>query len=147
MIVRYQQPWALHREWLREVNRAFDRTAGETEPSTGATTEWTPAVDIDEYADRFVLRADVPGIDPASVEVTLDKGVLTLSGSREQVVGETQAPERRRVERETGRFHRRFTLPDTVDSESVSASGKHGVLEVVIPKRPQVQPRRIAVTH
>ncbi len=142
MYVRYQQPWALHREWLREAGRAFDRTGGETSP-----TEWSPAVDIEEYTDRFVLRADVPGIDPASVEVTLDKGVLTLSGSREQIVDKTVAPEQRRVERANGRFQRRFTLPDTVDADSVSASGKHGVLEVVIPKRPQVQPRRISVTH
>ena len=147
MIVRYQQPWALHRELLREVNRVFDRSGADNDASTGATSEWSPAVDIDEYSDRFVLRADVPGIDPASVEVTLDKGVLTLSGVREQAVVEANAPEHRRVERVNGRFHRRFTLPDTVDSDSVSASGRHGVLEVVIPKRPQVQPRRITVTH
>lgn len=144
-LVRYQQPWALHRELLQEVNRLFDR-AGENDPSTGATADWSPAVDIDEYSDRFVLRADVPGIDPASIEVTLEKGVLTLSGAREQSVEQTGV-ERRRIERAAGRFHRRFTLPDTVDSESVSASNKHGVLEVVIPKRPQVQPRKIAVTH
>lgn len=145
-LVRYQQPWALHRELLQEVNRLFDR-AGENDPSSGATADWSPAVDIDEYADRFVLRADVPGVNPSSVEVTLEKGVLTLSGTREAAVGDAQAPERRRVERASGRFHRRFTLPDTVDSEAVSASNRHGVLEVVIPKRPQVQPRRIAVTH
>lgn len=144
-VVRYQQPWSLHQELLQEVNRLFDR-AGANDPSTGATADWSPAVDIDEYADRFVLRADVPGIDPAGIEVTLEKGVLTLSGSREQTV-DANAPERRRVERASGRFHRRFTLPDTVDSEAVSASGKNGVLEVVIPKRPQVQPRRISVTH
>lgn len=145
-IMRYQQPWTLHRELLQEVNRLFDR-AGENDPSTGATADWSPAVDIDEYADRFVLRADVPGVDPESVEVTLEKGVLTLSGSREQPTAEGNAPERRRVERAAGRFHRRFTLPDTVDAEAVSASNRHGVLEVVIPKRAQVQPRRIAVTH
>ena len=103
-------------------------------------------MDIDEYGDRFVLRADVPGVDPGSIEVTLEKGVLTLSGSREAAV-EQNGVERRRIERAAGRFHRRFTLPDTVDSEAVSASNKHGVLEVVIPKRPQVQPRKIAVTH
>ena len=145
-LVRYQQPWSLHRELLSEVNRLFDR-AGDNDPSSGATADWSPAVDIDEYADRFVLRADVPGVDPASVEVTLEKGVLTLSGSREQAVSDANAPERRRVERAAGRFHRRFTLPDTVDSDAVSASNKHGVLEIVIPKRPQVQPRKIAVTH
>ena len=143
-LVRYQQPWSLHQELLSEVNRLFDR-AGANDPSTGATADWSPAVDIDEYADRFTLRADIPGVDPAAVEVTLEKGVLTLSGVREQTASDP-APDRRRAERASGRFHRRFTLPDTVDSESVSASGKNGVLEVIIPKRPQVQPRRIAVS-
>ena len=142
-LVRYQQPWSLHRELLNEVNRWFDN-AGANDPSSGATADWSPAVDIDEYEDRFVLRADVPGIDPASIEVTLEQGVLTLSGARENLA-EEKGPEHRRVERASGRFHRRFTLPDTADSDAVSASGKHGVLEVVIPKRAQVQPRRIAV--
>lgn len=144
-LVRYHQPWSLHRELLSEVNRLFDR-AGENDPSTGATADWSPAVDIDECTDRFVLRADVPGVDPSSIEVTLEKGVLTLSGAREPAA-EASGIERRRVERAAGRFHRRFTLPDTVDSEAVSASGKHGVLEIVIPKRAQEQPRKIAVTH
>ena len=144
-VVRYQQqPWSLHQELLQEVNRLFDR-AGANDASSGATADWSPSVDIDEYPERFVLRADVPGIDPASIDVTLEKGVLTLAGTREQTV-EASATERRRVERASGRFHRRFTLPDTVDSEAVSASGRNGVLEVVIPKRAQVQPRRIAVT-
>lgn len=142
-IVRYQQPWALHQELLQEMNRLFDR-AGANDASSGATADWSPAVDIDEYADRFVLRADVPGIHAAGIEVTLEKGVLTLAGTREQAV-ESAGVEHRRVERATGRFHRRFTLPDTVDSDAVSASGRNGVLEVVIPKHAQVQPRRIAV--
>lgn len=142
-VVRYQQPWALHQELLQEMNRFFDR-AGANDASSGATADWSPAVDIDEYADRFVLRADVPGVDAAGIEVTLEKGVLTLSGTREQTV-DNAGVEHRRVERASGRFHRRFTLPDTVDSDAVSASGRNGVLEVVIPKRAQVQPRRIAV--
>ncbi len=141
--VLYRQPWALHQELLNEVNRFFDR-AGANDTSSGATADWSPNVDIEEYADKFVLYADVPGVDPAGIEVTLEKGVLTLTGTREQAVEKTGV-ERRRVERVAGRFHRRFTLPDTVDADSVSASGRNGVLEVVIPKRPQVQPRRITV--
>lgn len=141
-ITRYE-PWALHRELLNEVNRLFDRT---TDASSAATADWVPPVDIEEYADRFVLHADVPGIEPSSIEITLEKGVLTLSGSREQTV-EQAGVERRRSERAGGKFLRRFVLPDTVDADNVSASGKNGVLEVVIPKRAQAQPRKIAVTH
>lgn len=142
-LIQYQ-PWALHRELLNEFTRAFERNANDA--SSAATADWTPAVDIEEYADKFVLYADVPGVDPSSIEVTLEKGVLTLSGSREQAV-EQAGIERKRSERAAGKFLRRFVLPDTADSDAVSASGKHGVLQVVIPKRAQAQPRKIAVTH
>jgi HSP20 family protein len=103
-------------------------------------------VDIEEYADKFVLTADVPGVDLKSVDVTLEKGVLTLSGSREKAA-ENSGVEARRIERTNGRFFRRFSLPDTVDGEAVTAKAANGVLEVVIPKRPQSQPRKIAVAH
>ena len=141
--IRYE-PWGLHRELLNEFNRALERSAGDA--SNGATADWSPAVDIEEYSDKFVLYADVPGIDPATIDVTLEKGVLTVAGSREQAV-EQAGVERKRSERATGKFLRRFVLPDTADSEGVSASGKNGVLQIVIPKRAQSQPRRIAVTH
>ena len=143
-LLRYQ-PWSVHRDLLNEFNRYFDRVSG-ADTSSGATAEWTPAVDIEEHADKFVLYADVPGIDPATIEVTLEKGVLTLNGSRERAV-EQKGVEARRVERATGRFYRRFSLPDTVDAESVTARGSNGVLEVVIPKRPATQPRKISVSH
>ncbi|MEK6805841.1 MAG: Hsp20/alpha crystallin family protein [Pseudomonadota bacterium] len=142
-LVRYQ-PWSLHRELWNEVNQLFDRVAASNDGSSGATADWAPPVDIEEYADRFVLTADVPGVDPASIEVTLENGVLTLSGTREQVV-QKEGVESRRTERVTGRFHRRFSLPDTVDSDTVRAQGKFGVLEITIPKRAATQPRRITV--
>lgn len=141
-ITRYE-PWGLHRELLNEFNRYFDRVA---DASSAATADWAPPVDIEEYGDRFVIHADVPGIDPAGIEITLEKGVLTLSGSRELAVEQTGV-ERKRSERASGRFLRRFVLPDTADSDSVSASGKNGVLQIVIPKRAQAQPRKITVTH
>ena len=140
-LLRYQ-PWAVHRELLNEFNRYFDRA----DASNGATAEWTPAVDIEEYADKFVLYADVPGVDLKSVEVTLEKGVLTLSGNREKAA-EAAGVEARRIERSNGRFFRRFSLPDTVDGEAVTAKGGNGVLEIAIPKRPAAQPRKIVVSH
>ncbi len=143
-IIRYAalaQPWALHRELVGEVNRLIERNAAAQE---AVTPSWTPAVDIHEYADRYELHADIPGVDPASIDITLERGVLTLSGERTA----TQATaERQRNERANGKFERRFTLPETVDAEGVSASGKLGVLQIVIPKRAQEQPRKIAITH
>lgn len=143
-MIRYQ-PWAMHRELLNEFNRFIDQNGG-NDASSGATADWSPAVDIAEYADRFVLHADVPGVEPSSIELTLEKGVLSLAGTRAQAV-EAAGVEHRRVERATGRFHRRFSLPDTVDSEAVTAKNGNGVLEIVIPKRPAAQPRRITVNH
>lgn len=143
-LMRYE-PWALHRDLINEVNRFFERAVGADE-SSGATAEWAPAVDIEEYADKFVLYADVPGVDPKAIEVTLENGVLTLSGTREKAVNQNGV-EAMRTERASGRFFRRFSLPDTVDAEAVSAKGANGVLEIVIPKRPAAQPRKITVTQ
>ncbi|HZP10966.1 MAG TPA: Hsp20/alpha crystallin family protein [Nevskiaceae bacterium] len=143
-LLRYQ-PWGLHQQLWNEMNKLFDN-ASTNDASSGATADWAPAVDIEEHADKFVLFADVPGVDPASIEVTLEKGVLTLAGSR-AARAEQKEVQSRREERVSGRFFRRFSLPDTVDSEAVKASNRNGVLEVVIPKRPASQPRRIQVTH
>ena len=135
-VIRYT-PWSLHRELFNQFGQSH---------GSDTAAEWSPAVDIQEYADKFVLHADVPGVDPASIELTLENAVLSLSGSREKLV-EAAGVERSRVERHAGRFQRRFSLPDTVDSESVSASNKNGVLEIVIPKRAQAQARKISVKH
>ena len=143
-MLRYE-PWSMHRELLNEFNRFFERANG-SDASSGATSDWMPAVDIEEHADKFVLLADVPGVDPKSIEITLEQGLLTLAGSRERKV-EQEGVEARRTERASGRFFRRFTLPDTVDGEGVTAKGDNGVLAIVIPKRPTAQPRRIAVRH
>ena len=142
-LTRYE-PWSLHRALLNEISRSVETNSQDA--SVGATADYAPAVDIAEYSDKFVLSADLPGVDPSKVEITLENSVLTLSGSREKTVEVTDV-ESRRSERLLGKFYRRFALPDTVDGESVTATGKHGVLEISIPKRAAVQPRRITVTH
>ena len=143
-LIRFE-PWAMHREMLNEFNRFFERST-EHDGSSGATADWAPAVDIHEHADKYVIYADVPGVDPAGIEITLEKGLLTLSGSRERNVDQAGI-QSSRAERVSGRFFRRFALPDTVDGDAVSARGANGVLEVVIPKRQAAQPRRITVNH
>jgi hypothetical protein len=103
-LTRYQ-PWSLHREFLNEFNRLLDRSGNDE--STSATAEWAPAVDIDEHADKYVLHADVPGVDPNAIEITLEHNVLTLSGSREKAVEQHfekgGGVESRSIERLTGR--------------------------------------------
>ena len=143
--LRYD-PWSTHRDLLNEFNRFFTERTGNGDGSSGATADWAPAVDIEEYADKFVISADVPGVEPKSVEITLEAGVLMLSGTRERNVEQANV-ESRRIERAAGRFFRRFALPDTADGDAVTAKGSNGVLEVVIPKRQAALPRRISVTQ
>ena len=144
-IVRYRQrpsELALH----DEIKQVFDRFFGETEgdASSVVTSQWVPRVDIKEEGDRFVIFADLPGVDPDSIEVQMDKGVLSIKGER--ATGAAQEGERySRVERAHGVFFRRFALPDSANPEGITATGRHGVLEIAIPKRPETTPRRIQV--
>jgi HSP20 family protein len=140
-----------YKEWLPfaqlrdEINRLFN-TLDDVETS-GATANWIPPVDIHEYDDRFEIFVDLPGVDPARVEVTLDNSVLTLSGERtvEKAAGSDERQVRMRNERGSGGFYRRFILPDSIDSENIKASGRNGVLEISIRKQAKAQPRRIKV--
>jgi HSP20 family protein len=136
-IVSYE-PWA----FVSRLQRHLDRAVGETQD--GASVSWIPHVDIREEAERFVVTADVPGVEPKDIEITADKGVLTVRGERR---GEQKAATEgyERVERASGTFLRRFTLPESADAESIKATHVNGVLELSIPKRPQEQPRRISV--
>jgi HSP20 family protein len=145
-LVRYE-PWTLFNQLQNEINRVFETRlgAGETgDNSTVVTSHWMPAVDIREDADRFVLLADVPGVDPKNIEITMENGVLTFRGER-KLEGEEEGEGYKRVERARGTFYRRFSLPDSADPERISARGKNGVLEISIPKHERVQPRKIAV--
>ena len=145
-VMRYE-PWGVVSQLQNEINRVFGNL-NDTD-SSSATSEWSPAVDVREYSDRFQLLLDVPGVESKDVEITLDNGVLTVSGNRteESAVGSNgvEQPQQQRIERRLGRFYRRFILPDTADAENVNASGRNGVLEIVIPKQPKAQPRRITV--
>jgi HSP20 family protein len=138
-VVRYE-PWALVNRLQKDIDRLFNA------PATTATDSgaWLPPVDIHEEGNQFVLNVDLPGVDPKAVEITSDQGVLTIRGQREDA--RREAPEGfRRIERIKGEFQRRFSLPDTADTQNIKAKVVNGVLEVAIPKLAQVQPHRIMV--
>ena len=111
---------------------------------SGLLADWVPAVDIRETDDSFELRADLPGVDPEDITVTMEEGVLTIEGSR-LAEATDEKDNYKRFERVYGKFLRRFTLPDTANGDEISATTKHGVLNVSIPKQAKVQPRRIDV--
>ncbi len=125
-LVRFE-PWSLLDRMHRDSNR-----------------NWVPAVDIFEETERFVVRADVPGVNPADIEVNMDNGVLSVAGERHsEDRGEVDGGSR--FERVSGRFQRRFTLPETADAEGIKAKSSNGILEISIPKQATAAARRITV--
>jgi HSP20 family protein len=140
---RYE-PWNLASQLQDEINRVFSNVANAD--SSAATAAWVPAVDINELSDRFELFVDLPGVDTDKVEITLEDGVLTLSGERaDRQRKDGEEVLRTRAERGHGPFYRRFVLPDTADANGVTATGRNGVLEIAIPKQAKALPKRIKV--
>src|SRR4030095_11228705 len=117
-LIRYE-PWSVLNQLHGQINRLFDGELDRDAATSAATADWIPQADIEEYADRFVLKLDVPGVDVATIDITLDKGVLSVSGERPKATLAKDV-ERSRVERPHGRFHRRFSLPDTAEAAGVS---------------------------
>lgn len=142
-LMRYE-PFNLLNQLQREVNRLLDASRFGDEESSHLVADWAPAVDIKEEPNQFVIHADLPGVEIKDIEITLENGVLTLKGQRTAEQKE-ETEQYRRVERVRGAFLRRFSLPDAVDAEKVSAKCRDGVLEVLVPKREGAQPRKIAI--
>ena len=136
-------PYNPFNELQNEINRMF-RTLGDAD-STGATAVWVPNADILEYDDRFQIYVDLPGVQASNVDVTLEQGVLTISGERSQPAASDARVVNYRTERGHGRFYRRFVLPDIVDGDGVKATDRDGVLEISVPKHAKALPRRIKV--
>src|SRR6187549_3986914 len=134
-VVRYE-PWALINRLRRELDQGFD--------SATRDASWTPAVDIHEEPGQFVVRADLPGVKPADIEITAEKGVLALRGAR-NFEQKNDDGHYSRVERVSGKFVRSFTLPENVATDQINAKFKDGVLELTIPKIAKPEPRRIEV--
>jgi HSP20 family protein len=137
-IVRYE-PWAL----VQRLQRRFDAAFAEGVDSTQAVS-WIPSVDVHEANDRFVVRADLPGVDPKDIEITTEHDTLTLRGERRSEKA-SDTGSAHRVERLAGTFLRRFTLPANARVDAITATHAHGVLELSIPKESKPEPRRIKV--
>lgn len=129
----YQDPMDSFREFSGELDRMFNTTAE-------STPRWVPSVDIKEDENAYLVVADVPGVEPKDIDISLEDGVLTVKGERKlESEGYT------RTERSHGSFTRRFTLPDTADADNISAKTEHGVLKLQIPKKEKVLPKKISV--
>jgi len=135
-LVRYRR-WP-QAAFAADIAPLFARTAAAN------AEQWQPRVDIVEAPEAFVLLADLPGIDPAQIQVQMDRNVLSIKGER--LAAELAEGHKQLLgERRSGGFERRFALPETADAEGITASGRNGVLEIRIPKKPLSAPRRIVV--
>ncbi|MGH8041134.1 MAG: Hsp20/alpha crystallin family protein [Rudaea sp.] len=145
-IVRYE-PWGQMERFQDEMKQVFGNIFGDNgDQSNVVTSQWAPRVDIKEEDKRFVILADIPGVDPKDIDVSMDKGILSIKGERSSHSKE-ESGKLTRVERSWGAFYRRFALPDSADADGISATGKHGVLEISIPKKPETTPRKIQIKH
>lgn len=139
-----RNPFYLINELQRDLNRAFESrlySSGQNGTSI-SNSDWSPTVDIHENSDGYHLSVDLPGVTPDQIEVTADKGVLSIRGAR-TVVHEDK--DLKRSERAFGSFQREFSMPDNADLDRIEAKSNHGVLTVFVPKTVKVEPKRITV--
>jgi len=136
MSLVHYQPWSTLRNFQRDVDHLIGH-------QDAARDLWVPAVDILELADRFELVIDVPGVDPSKLQITSENGELAICGERgAEPLDDVKL---RRIERARGSFNRRFQMPDTADIENIEANANNGVLTISVPKKAQLQPRRIDI--
>ncbi len=108
------------------------------------TSSFAPAVDVYEDEHQVTLKIEVPGIDEKDIDVRVENNTLTVHGER-KIEKEEKEENYRRVERQYGSFTRTFTLPQTVDTENVSATYDKGVLKIALPKKAEAKPKQIKV--
>ena len=129
------------------INSLFNNMSGENDPLAAAN--FAPPVDIYEDPEKVVLKLEVPGIDQKDLDVRVENHTLTVKGERkfEAPKSESEAKEQNfhRIERRYGSFYRAFTLPPTVDTESVAANYNAGVLKLELKKKPEAQPKQIEI--
>jgi HSP20 family protein len=124
--------------------RLFQDTMNRLFSDQTTARPWVPSVDIFETDNELVLKADTPGIDLKDIDIRIENGTLTLKGER-KFEREEKNKGFHRLERSYGSFVRYFTIPDTVDAETVKADYQQGVLTVTLPKKEIAKPKAIKV--
>jgi HSP20 family protein len=132
----------------KEMETLFSRFFGEENgngPMLRAAQAWAPRVDVEETDKEILVKADLPGVDPKAVEVSVQDNVLTVRGEKKEEK-EEKKKNYHRVERFAGSFYRAIPLPPGADAEKVAATSANGVVTITIPKKLESQPRKITVT-
>ena len=144
MSLAYRHPVSLWEQMQRDAEHMLNRMQVKKAHSEVIQDQWMPSVDIQEQADHYLVMADIPGVDPKQIDISVDKNTLTIKGERQAEQAAEEAGFKR-IERTFGQFQRRFTLPENADADSISATGENGVLSVHIPKREVTESRKITV--
>jgi HSP20 family protein len=128
------------------MNRLFEETSGRNRRGDEdyISASWIPNVDVRETKNSLELQAELAGIDPKDVDVSVENGVLTVKGFR-RFEKATEGETYHRVERSFGSFERSFTLPTNVDPEKINAVYRHGVLHLSLPKKEEAKPKAISI--
>lgn len=129
---------------LNQVLAGRSALRGDRE-ETMAVADWVPVVDVVETDSEFQLLVELPGVEKADVKLSIEAGVLTISGQRTQEREQQKTRRYHRVERSYGRFARSFTLPDSVDDEKLAAEFRNGILTIHLLKSEKAKPRSIEV--
>ena len=130
----------------REINKMFDTffRGGAFEDDSSLATAWTPAADIAEHDDSYVVKAELPGLSRDDVKITVQDTILTIRGEKKQEK-ESKEANYHRVERSYGSFQRSFTLPTSIRNDKIDATFKDGILSITMPKAEEARPKQIDV--
>ena len=129
----------------QEMEDLMQRFFGDEDGNGKTIKAWAPRVDVEETDKEILVKADLPGVDPKAVEISVENGVLTIRGEMKEEK-EEKKKNYHRVERFSGSFYRSLALPPGADAEKVAATSANGVVTVTIPKKPEAQPKKISVT-
>ncbi len=151
-VERWRPHWARERDPFREMEEEMERFFEEWpfrwRPWTRRALrarEWTPRVDMFDRQDRVIVKAELPGVNKEDIDVSVAGGVLTIKGERKPEEG-VKDEDYYCCERYRGKFYRAIQLPTDVDTDKVEANYKNGVLEITLPKVPEVTPKKISVS-
>jgi HSP20 family protein len=132
-------------EARKEMESVFNRFFGPvTESEREAKHAWSPRVDVSETDKDITVLADLPGVDPKDVEITLADGMMTIKGEKKEV-HEEKGKNFHKTERFVGSFFRQLLLPTGADEDKVSATSTNGTITISIPKKPSAQPKKVAI--
>ena len=145
MNMQLWNPFEEFENLLDRYNKSSGKSLGKQHNTDLSFADWAPSVDIEEASDKYVIKADLPGVDKKDIDVKLENGVLSIRGEKQTETETGKGSRRHRTERFHGTFARSFTLPDAVKAEKVDASYKDGVLSLAIPKAEESKPKSIDI--